>query len=56
MTIPRRNRTAHFALMERKGGPMEAKAGAKVKRAKQVKATQRELRYYNEEGDIRNYG
>lgn len=34
----------HKALMERHGGSFEAKAGAHAKRARQEKATRREIR------------
>lgn len=44
MTLKRRNQALNQALLERKGGPMESKAGAKVKRARMVKMTRREIR------------
>ena len=44
MAMKFRNKALHEALMERKGGSHEAKAGKRCKRAKQVKADRRETR------------
>lgn len=44
MTIKRRNKVGYLVLLACKGGPMEVKAGAKIKRAKQVKVDRKEIR------------
>lgn len=47
MAMKFRNKALHEALMERKGGSHEAKAGKRAKRAKQVKDARRESRLEN---------
>ena len=37
MSMKFRNKKLHEQLMERKGGPMEAKAGKQMKRARQAR-------------------
>lgn len=47
MAMKFRNKALHEALMERKGGAHEAKAGKRAKRAKQAKDARRESRLEN---------
>lgn len=49
MAMKFRNKKLHEQLMERKGGPMEAKAGKQMKRARQDRDARREARYQMED-------